>query len=185
MKIYTRTGDDGTTGLFGGGRVPKHNPRIEAYGTVDETNSFVGLARAHAQSHPQSERLHALLEPVQSELFVLGADLATPAGSRARTTRIDQDAVDRLERAIDDLEADLPALKHFILPGGSLTASTLHVARTVCRRAERLVVEAASQDAISSLAAIYLNRLSDFLFVAARWANLTEGSPEQVWRPDL
>lgn len=184
MKIYTRAGDEGTTGLFGGGRVSKTHPRIAAYGTVDETNSFIGLARSLAAAHPESGRLDALLASVQEEMFVLGADLATPADAKARSPRVSDVHVKRLERSIDELEEDLPPLKRFILPGGTPTASALHVARSVCRRAERMVLEAAEEEAVSPLAPVYLNRLSDFLFVLARWANQTEGGREWTWSPN-
>lgn len=183
MKIYTRTGDQGTTALFGGGRVSKTHPRIAAYGTVDETNSFVGLARAHAADHPRFDRIDPALSEVQSELFILGADLATPADARAQTPRIDDEHVVRLERGIDELESDLPELKRFILPGGTRAAAVLHVARTVCRRAERLVLTAAEQEPVTPAAPVYLNRLSDYLFVLARWTNRTGGGEEWTWSP--
>lgn len=183
MKIYTRTGDEGTTATFGGDRVSKSHPRIIAYGTVDETNSFIGLARSFAGDLPDSQLLSDLLASVQSDLLVVGADLATPPDSKATATRIAQSHIDRLEAEIDRLEADLEPLKQFILPGGTRTASALHVARTVCRRAERRVVEAGESESISSGAAIYLNRLSDFLFVAARWANKVQGGDEITWSP--
>jgi len=185
MKIYTRTGDEGTTGLFGGERVRKSHPRIAAYGTVDETNAHVGLARAHLRGDaPGRDTMLPLLERVQSELFVLGADLATPTGAKAQVPRITPAHVAFLEEAIDDLEEDLPALKHFILPGGSLPASALHVARTTCRRAERLTVEAGTLEPINEQSSVYLNRLSDFLFVAARWVNRAAGIDEAEWRPE-
>ncbi|MDX1545576.1 MAG: cob(I)yrinic acid a,c-diamide adenosyltransferase [Rhodothermales bacterium] len=183
MKIYTRTGDHGTTGLFGGGRVPKHHPRIEAYGTVDETNSCIGLARAHLADGPGRERLDPLLAQLQEDLFVLGADLATPPDTRARVPRIENGDVERLERAIDAYEADVPPLKHFILPGGTPAAAALHLARTVCRRAERLTVGAAEHEALTPEAPVYLNRLSDLLFVLARWANHQAGVDEAAWQP--
>lgn len=182
MKIYTKTGDEGTTGLFGGGRVSKTHPRIEAYGTVDETNSFIGLALAHLSDTPEGERIRACLEARQDELFILGADLATPSESRAQTARIDEEHVSQLEREIDELAADLPPLKNFILPGGTRAAAALHAARAICRRAERLVLKAAEAEAISSSAVIYLNRLSDYLFVMARWVNQAEGAQESTWK---
>lgn len=184
MKIYTRTGDQGTTGLFGGGRVPKTHARIAAYGTVDETNSFIGLALASLPNGATTE-LGRILADIQRDLFVLGADLATPHGSRASVPRISTADVERIESEIDRLEEDLEPLKRFILPGGSLAGSTLHVARTVCRRAERLVLEAADGDAISEFAIMYLNRLSDLLFVAARWTNHREGLREDEWNPAI
>ena len=183
MKIYTRTGDTGTTALFGGNRVEKNHPRIEAYGTVDETNAVVGLARSLMQEQPGADRLEPLLARLQEELFVLGADLATPLEARAVVPRIDAAHSAYLEQAIDTLEADLPPLKHFILPGGTPAAGMLHVARTVCRRAERMTVAASAQDAFNPHAAIYLNRLSDLLFVLARWVNRQAGVEEAVWIP--
>ncbi len=181
MKIYTRTGDEGTTALFGGGRVPKTHPRIAAYGTVDETNSFIGLARSLSTGHPEFDRLDELLAAVQEDLFVLGADLATPGDARPSAPRVTMDDVERLEGSIDELEAELPPLKQFILPGGTRTASALHVARTACRRAERLVLAAGESEKLSRAASVYLNRLSDFLFVLARWANRAEGGDERTW----
>ena len=154
MKIYTRTGDNGTTGLFGGDRVDKHHPRIDAYGTVDETNAHLGLTRAWIKDQPGAARLDPLLARIQEMLFVLGADLATPPASRAAVLRIEEPHVRKLEEAIDAFEADLPALQHFILPGGTPAAGTLHVARTVCRRAERLTIAAAAQETISMHTAI-------------------------------
>lgn len=184
MKIYTRTGDDGTTGLFGGGRVPKTHPRIVAYGTVDELNSFLGLARAHLGAEDRSAVLRRLLADLQADLFVLGADLATPSGTKAVVPRIDESHVARLESEIDRLEEDLEPLKRFILPGGSVAGATLHIARTVCRRAERLVIAAAADDDFGTASAVYLNRLSDLLFVAARWTNNVEGREESPWMPE-
>ena len=186
MKIYTRTGDKGTTALFGGGRVPKTHPLIEAYGTVDETNSMLGLARAHLKrAHLQDDletgAVDEYLEDIQADLFTLGADLATPAGSKARTVRVDDEAIRLLEQRIDEIDALLPPIKQFILPGGSPAAAALHVARTTCRRAERLVLRASDQEEISSSVLIYLNRLSDLLFVMARWVNHIEGTKESTW----
>ncbi len=183
MKIYTRTGDNGTTALFGGDRVDKHHPRIDAYGTVDETNAYLGLTRALMKDQPGAGRLDPLLASIQETLFVLGADLATPPTSRAAVPRIEETLVQDLEDAIDAFEEDLPALQHFILPGGTPAAGTLHVARTVCRRAERLTTAAAAQETISMHTAIYLNRLSDLLFVLARWVNHQAGVDEAQWRP--
>ncbi len=185
MKIYTRTGDTGTTALFGGDRVGKNHPRIEAYGTVDETNAYLGLARSLLEDQPGAVRLEPLLARLQDDLFILGADLATPSESRAVVPRIDQAHITRLEEAIDAFEADLPPLKHFILPGGTSVAGMLHVARTVCRRAERLTVAASAEEAISLEAAIYLNRLSDLLFVLARWVNRQASIEEAAWKPNM
>ncbi|MEZ4698926.1 MAG: cob(I)yrinic acid a,c-diamide adenosyltransferase [Rhodothermales bacterium] len=183
MKIYTRTGDDGTTGLFGGGRVPKHHLRIESYGSVDETNSVLGLARAHADGHPDAGRLSDLLRNAQEDLFIVGADLATPLEARAMVPRTTADQIARLEAEIDALEADLPELRHFILPGGHALGATLHIARTVARRAERCVVALAEAEPVNEFAPVYLNRLSDFLFVLARWSNHRDGSGETPWIP--
>lgn len=184
MKIYTRTGDQGTTGLFGGDRVPKTDPRIAAYGTVDEMNASIGLARSFLGGHPEAHRLDTALGALQNDLFVLGADLATPADARARTKRITEHHVVDLERRIDELEDDLPPLKQFILPGGTAAASVLHVARTVCRRAERIVVAAADTGGVSPRTAVYLNRLSDYLFVLGRWTNYSAGEAERPWNSD-
>jgi cob(I)alamin adenosyltransferase len=185
MKIYTRTGDQGTTGLFGGGRVAKTHGRIAAYGTVDEVNSFVGLALAHMSGTERAAPVRRILIDIQTDLFVLGADLATPSKSKAEVPRVTQEHVARLEREIDRLENDLETLKRFILPGGSQAGATLHVARTVCRRAERLVLKAAADNDVNEISAVYLNRLSDLLFVAARWTNKLEGKQESPWVPDI
>jgi cob(I)alamin adenosyltransferase len=171
LKIYTKTGDKGTTGLFGGARVAKNDPRIEAYGTVDELNSFLGLARASWPSSP----LDAQLGLVQSDLFDLGAHLAAPGSDRFPGA--DPSRVAELESSIDAMESELAPLRNFILPGGCAAAAHLHVARSVCRRAERLVVALGEESS-----AVYLNRLSDYLFVAARYANLKSGVDDVVWR---
>ncbi len=178
MKIYTKTGDNGDTSLFGGGRVSKSSLRIEAYGTVDELNSTIGLSRSFRLTE-ESERL---CHTIQNDLFVLGADLATPPGSRAKIDRINHDHVIRLEHFIDGLEDTLPKLRFFILPGGTQSASALHLARTVCRRAERKLVEARRQEDISDDCMHYLNRLSDLLFVMARYENHQSGATENVWK---
>jgi cob(I)alamin adenosyltransferase len=170
VKIYTKTGDRGETSLFGGARVPKHDPRIEAYGTIDELNSFLGLARAAWPSSP----LDDLLARIQSDLFEIGAHLAAPGSDRFRGANPAH--VTELEQSIDAMERELPPLRNFILPGGCAAAGHLHVARTVCRRAERLVVALRDDASI-----VYLNRLSDWLFVAARYANLKHGVDDVVW----
>ncbi|MBZ0288377.1 MAG: cob(I)yrinic acid a,c-diamide adenosyltransferase [Anaerolineae bacterium] len=178
MKIYTKTGDDGTTSLFSGGRVSKTHLRVEAYGTVDELNSVLGVVRAH-EPHPQTD---GWLAQIQRQLFNLGADLATPLDAKADwVVRMDGETVLWLEALIDEMTAQLPELKHFILPGGSLTAAQLHVARTVCRRAERLAVALQEQEAIGEHVLHYLNRLSDFLFTLARWENMQAGGVEDQW----
>ena len=183
-KIYTRTGDDGTTALVSGGRRSKADLRVEAYGAIDETNASIGLARvALAESEPE---LVAMLARIQNDLFDLGADLATPADApRADgALRIVQSQVDRLEREIDDLNAELQPLKSFILPGGSAAAAALHLARTIARRAERVMVALVTSpgEAVDEPAMRYVNRLSDFLFVAARWAN-QKGGADILWAP--
>ena len=183
MKIYTRTGDRGDTGLFGGDRVSKTHVRIEAFGAVDETNALLGMARAFASGHPAAERLDSLLAALQDDLFVAGSDLATPLESKAAAPRLAPTHIVRLEQEIDRLEEDLPPLKHFILPGGAPLASILHAARTTCRRAERRVVAAATVESLNEAVGPYLNRLSDYLFVLARWANRTAGGEEHPWKP--
>jgi cob(I)alamin adenosyltransferase len=179
-KIYTRGGDDGMTSLVDGARLPKHALRISAYGTVDETNSVVGLVRLHT-----SGNVDAMLARIQNDLFDLGADLATPGAvfdGSDKALRILQSQVDRLEREIDQMNADLQPLKSFVLPGGSAAAAYLHQARTVCRRAERLATEAAMQEPINPVAIRYLNRLSDELFVMARYVN-DKGANDVLWVP--
>lgn len=189
MKVYTRTGDDGTTALFGGGRVAKSHPRISAYGTVDEANAALGMARAALPRSADGElagadaRADDLLRRLQEELFVLGGDLASPGETKYPVPRIETPHVHALEADIDALTADLPPLKHFVLPGGTPAAAALHLARTVTRRAERLVVETAALEEVSHDALHYLNRLSDLLFTLARWVNLQAGVEEPVWAP--
>jgi cob(I)alamin adenosyltransferase len=177
LKIYTRTGDDGTTGLFGGGRVPKDDPRVEAYGTVDEANAALGLARA-AGPPPA---LDAVLAHAQATLFEVGAALASPG--RAGSAPVEEGDVAALERAIDDLEATLPPLRSFVLPAGSEAAARLHVARTVVRRAERLAVGLRAHGPVPEGIVRYLNRLSDWCFVAARAANRAARVPDVAWTP--
>jgi cob(I)alamin adenosyltransferase len=183
-KIYTRTGDDGTTGLAGGDRVPKTDLRVEAFGAVDETNAFIGMARLATAALPG---IDAMLAAIQNALFDLGADLASPGTPETlgyEPLRVTQKQVDDLEQAIDTLNADLQPLRSFVLPGGSQAAAALHVARTVARRAERLMValNAREQGAINPAAMRYANRLSDFLFVAARVAN-ENGATDVLWIP--
>lgn len=182
-KIYTRTGDEGTTALFGGKRVTKSHPRIDAYGTVDETNSALGMARALLNDTDGMDRLDPVLGRLQEELFILGADLATPNDAKSAVPRVEASHVEQLEADIDAFSEDLDPLKNFILPGGIPGAATLHAARTTCRRAERLTVKALSQEPLNEQAAIYLNRLSDLLFVLARWANRQNGVREDTWSP--
>jgi cob(I)alamin adenosyltransferase len=178
MKIYTKTGDKGTTSLFSGGRVSKAHQRVEAYGTVDELNAVIGVARAH---HPTAQT-DAWLEQVQRQLFHLGADLATPLDAQAEwVVRLEAATITWLENTIDTMTEALPPLTNFILPGGTLAAAQLHVARTVCRRAERLVVMLAEHETLNPQTLIYLNRLSDFLFTLSRWENLQSGESEEKW----
>jgi len=179
MKIYTKTGDEGTTALYGGARVPKDARRVEAYGTVDEANAALGLARAHLEDPV----FDAALAEVQNALFDVGADLATPNGSRYRKNVAPMDAEDvaHLEGLIDRLEAELPELKAFILPGGHPAAAALHLARATVRRAERRVVELSHEEEINPQVAVYLNRLSDLLFVMARTLNARAGVQEEKW----
>lgn len=177
MKIYTKTGDDGTTALFSGGRVAKTDIRVEAYGTVDEINSILGVVLAH-----QPDAAEWLIT-LQNQLFQLGADLATPLDAKSEwIVRMDQAGIDWLEARIDEMTAELEPLKQFILPGGCLAAAHLQVARTVCRRAERITAAAQAETAINPLTLIYLNRLSDFLFTVARWENLKAGVEEPKWQ---
>jgi cob(I)alamin adenosyltransferase len=181
MKIYTKTGDDGQTGLFGGERVLKSDALVDAYGSVDETNACLGVARAAGLS----PEVDAALARIQAQLFVLGAELATPIGHRSRLGMplISAEEVGALEAEIDRLEAGLPPLTSFVLPAGSPAASALHHARTVCRRAERAVVGVASPAALRSELIVYLNRLSDLLFVMARAENRFAGLADVAWAP--
>jgi len=182
MKIYTKTGDDGSTGLFGGQRVSKADPRIECYGTVDELNAAIGSAAAAATD----AELRARLLVVQTELFDIGAHLATPpeqAKASAVLPPLDVAMIERLERQIDAADATLPPLRNFILPGGSEAACRLHVARTICRRAERAVVEFSQLHKTPPIVITYLNRLSDWLFVEARLANHGASVADVLWSP--
>lgn len=181
MKIYTKTGDEGLTGLFGGGRVSKDDPRVEAYGDVDELNAFLGLARA-AETMPEIDEV---LVPIQRDLFSIGALLATPDREKMEQhltkARISDDRIRELERHIDACDRELEPLKAFILPGGSQKAAALHVARTVCRRAERRVIHLQRDVEIPQIVVIYLNRLSDLLFTLARFAALRSRVGEVTW----
>jgi cob(I)alamin adenosyltransferase len=184
MSIYTRTGDSGHTGLFGGGRVPKNHPRVAACGTVDEVSSLLGWAATQAITGLVRERLGTL----QHDLFAIGAELATPPSRDGRTRPSTPDLpsgrVQEMERWIDEAEEELSPLKDFILPGGSAGAAALHVARTVCRRAEREVVALGTDDPIHQSVVAYLNRLSDLLFTLARLDNRRAGVDDVVWRKD-
>lgn len=181
MKIYTKTGDAGDTGLFGGGRVAKDHPRVEAYGEVDELNATLGLVRA-LEPMP---RIDEVIVPVQRDLFSIGALLATPDLEKMKAhlekARIDDGRIGELEAAIDACERELDPLRSFIVPGGTAKAATLHLARTVCRRAERRVVALRSETEIPELVVRYLNRLSDLLFMLARVANRRAGAGEVSW----
>lgn len=191
MKIYTKTGDDGTTGLFAGGRVPKDHPRIAAYGSVDELNALLGIIATHALAVRQTtaqadERIGLMLDIIgraQADLFSIGAELATPQPSTHGTKLLKPVDAERLENWIDQLEQGMDELKTFILPGGSLLAGWLHWARTVCRRAEREVVHLTHACEVEdcSTVIIYLNRLSDLLFVMARAANHAQGVADVAW----
>jgi cob(I)alamin adenosyltransferase len=179
LKIYTKTGDKGETSLFGGKRVTKDSLRIEAYGTVDELNSLLGVCRAFNTV----EHVDTILEELQHDLFTLGADLATPFDVQsASVRRIQSSDIEQLEHHIDALESNLDSLKSFILPGGNKSAALLHYARTVCRRAERCVTLLSKQENIGEQPLVYLNRLSDLLFVMARWVNSLNNIPETKWK---
>ena len=183
-KIYTKTGDDGSTALGNGERRKKFDLRINAYGTVDETNASIGLARQHTSEHNQIDEM---LERIQNDLFDLGADLATPDDGKPleyESLRITQAQVERLENEIDELNSKLDPLRSFVLPGGSALSANLHMGRTIARRAERLIVELSQEDNenISKACILYMNRLSDFLFVAARAAN-NDGKSDVLWVP--
>ncbi len=182
MKLYTRKGDDGSTGLFGGQRVSKDSLRVQAYGTVDELNSFVGSAAAACGDEP----LKNMLVSISSRLFDIGADLATPhdTDNAPASSRVGAGHVAELEEWIDQISANLPAMRHFILPGGCEAAARLHIARTVCRRAERLCVHLSGEVAVAEAIVIYLNRLSDLLFAMARRANQLAGVEDTPWVSD-
>jgi cob(I)alamin adenosyltransferase len=181
VKIYTRTGDAGETGLFGGGRVAKDHPRVEAMGEVDELNASIGWALTQVQV----DKTHERLESVQHDLFAIGAELATPppepGRTRPETPAVDSQSILRLERWIDEATAELSELRAFVLPGGTAGAAALHLARTVCRRAERRVV-GLTEDAVGDHVLIYLNRLSDLLFTLARLENKRAGTSDIQWK---
>ena len=182
MKIYTKTGDTGETGLYGGTRVPKDSIRVEAYGTIDEINACVGLAK----SQIQDEEVRVILYRIQNELFDLGADLATMDTHRkSESFRITSDLTAALEREVDRSQVELSPLRHFILPGGCSGSAALHLARTVCRRGERCIVSLAKTEVVNPEILRYLNRLSDLLFVLARLVNHRFGEPEPFWRSPL
>jgi cob(I)alamin adenosyltransferase len=180
MKIYTKTGDSGETGLFGGPRIGKDAPRIEAYGTVDELNCVLGVVRAQLEAG----EIHALVTRIQNELFELGAQLATPDPAAHQMALVGSRQIEALESAIDRYEAELEPLKQFVLPGGAPAAAHLHLARAVCRRAERRVVTLmrASREPVAGETVVYLNRLSDLLFVLARAVNRRSGRGDEPWQ---
>lgn len=186
MKLYTKTGDDGTTGLFGGQRVSKDHPRVAAYGSVDELNACIGLAAAACDA---DQTLHAALLDVfaqlQSRLFDIGADLATPEGAKheSKITRITDEHVSEVERWIDEIEKGNKPMKSFVLPGGSELAARLHLARTVCRRAERSMIALNHSEPVSEGAIVYVNRVSDLFFAMARRANHDAGVDDKPWVP--
>ncbi|ADV67328.1 cob(I)yrinic acid a,c-diamide adenosyltransferase [Deinococcus maricopensis] len=183
MKLYTRTGDAGQTGLYGADRVSKAHPRVEAYGTVDEVNSVLGLVRAHLHAQGGDDAMDADLAYLQNALFDLGADLATRTESpyAKNVARIDADDVQHLEQLIDQYQAGAPELKQFIHPGGTPASAALQVARAVARRAEREVIRLAHEEDVNAHAQVYLNRLSDLLFIMARAANARAGIREEEW----
>jgi cob(I)alamin adenosyltransferase len=183
MKIYTKTGDRGETGLIGGRRISKHDLRIACYGTVDELNSWIGLVGSKL---PVSVRRQNALSRIQDRLFVIGSLLANdPKGSRMKLPELNEEDVAFLEREIDVMTVKLPELKSFILPGGSPLASECHVARCVCRRAEREVVALSKKETVDARVIVYLNRLSDYLFVLARAVNKAKKINDIVWKPEL
>jgi cob(I)alamin adenosyltransferase len=181
-RVYTKRGDAGETSLAGGQRLPKNDLRIEAYGTVDELNSFIGLARESARDLPE---LHRILGRVQHELFNLGSILATlPEDVHPNQARITSADSEQLEREIDRMNEGLPPLRSFVLPGGSRLNAELHICRTICRRAERVCVALAARSGVDEAGSKYLNRLSDALFVWSRWASHRLGAPETLWEPN-
>lgn len=188
MKIYTKTGDTGTTSLFGGTRVPKHHIRIESYGTVDELNSWIGLVRDLVADAEIKE----LLQEIQDRLFVLGAQLATePEKAKLKSGKdrlniytLQEDDVQKLEKAMDQMNAQLPAMTHFILPGGHPTVSYCHIARTICRRAERMITYLNENEAVDPVILVYINRLSDYLFVLSRKLSASLKAEEIKWIPE-
>lgn len=184
-RVYTRQGDAGETALAGGQRVAKDSGRIEAYGTVDELNAFIGIARSTVEQFPAASALMSILLRVQHELFNLGSTLATlPQDVHPKQARITSREVDQLEREMDQMNAGLAPLRSFVLPGGSRLNAELHVCRTVCRRAERACVTLSRAESVPEEAVRYLNRLSDALFVWSRWASHVTGAPETLWEPN-
>lgn len=182
MKIYTKTGDKGQTSLFGGKRVPKHHVRIEAYGTVDELNSYVGLIR---DQEIDKQSFSVLIE-IQDRLFTLGAMLATePGNTKVKVPQLFEKDVELLEKEIDEMNNGLPEMRSFVLPGGHSTVSYCHISRCVCRRAERLVIQLSEEEEVNELTFKYLNRLSDYLFVLSRKLSQNLGAKEVAWEPRM
>ena len=194
VKIYTKTGDSGTTSLFGGKRLSKNKARVEAYGTVDELNSLIGVIIADLnysssasreasinKNSPQGRIINKLLR-IQRELFVLGTDLASPNNLKIKSPKVKRPLVTRLEHEIDSWDKNLPKLRNFILPGGSKVGTSIHLARSVARRAERSIAVLSSTEKINQNAQIYINRLSDWLFVLARYVNKLENQKENIWK---
>ncbi len=193
-RLYTRSGDDGATGLFGGGRVSKDHPRVEAYGTVDELNAAIGLAAAEVTRVREAasgrmrtllDGLHHIFADLQSRLFDIGADLATPEGAKheARILRISDEQVAEVERWIDEIDSGNTAMKSFVMPGGTELAARLHLARTICRRAERAMIHLRHTEPVSEGAIVYINRVSDMLFAMARRVNKEAGVDDVPWVP--
>lgn len=179
MKIYTKTGDYGETSLFGGDRVPKNNLRINAYGTIDELNACIGISMCYELDSASKK----ILEEVQNTLFQIGAELASPENVKSSAIKKTTDKeINILEKHIDKLDVNLPLLKNFVLPGGSKSSAYLHFARTICRRAERIIVELKQIENISNNIIVYINRLSDLLFVIARYENFVKSTPEIEWK---
>ena len=180
MKIYTKTGDKGETGLFGGSRISKNSPRIEAYGTIDELNSFIGLA----VTETQDESVKSLLNKIQNQLFTVGTDLSSPhsiENNKKNILRVPVEFYEEIERSIDFFEEKLDELKNFIIPGGSKSAAILHICRTITRRAERRVIALNSLEQINQNIVIFLNRLSDLFFVLSRYENKISNLPDIIW----
>lgn len=183
MKIYTKTGDKGQTGLFGGQRVSKSSLRITSYGNIDELNSLLGVCRALNKSDKKNgnDLLEKILHQLQQQLFTVGADLATPLNSGVKIARITSPQVTELEKWIDEIDSRVQPLKNFILPGGALLASHLHLARCVCRRAERAITALQLKEQINNIIIVYVNRLSDLLFMMGRYANMLLKCDEEKW----
>ena len=182
MKIYTKTGDQGTTALFGGQRLPKSDLRIEAYGTIDELNSYVGLLRDQAVNAVRKD----ILVEIQDRLFTIGSILATePGNTKVKVPSLQENDIVFLEKEIDQMDAQLPAMKHFVLPGGHASVSVGHIVRTVCRRAERLVIELNAQSSVDGLVIKYLNRLSDYFFMLCRMMAHELKIEETPWKPRM